>query len=313
MHMLLLKQLFNISLGKLDLEREYTMQDQPSQQQQPQYLGEQWRTPPYNPQNQPHSSFPQPDSTPYPTGVPPYPTQSQSFQAPYSQPGFGQPPMQPYPVQPPPYSQPGFGQAPMQPYPYPGMQPQAMQAPMQPYPYPGMQPQAMQPYPGVQPASVMNTTVNVNVQQKGPGFLIRALYFLFIGWWLGYFWLSLGFGLCMMIITLPLGLAMLNRLPQVLTLRSAGTQTQTNVSVATMAAGMPGAMSMSQTVNVNINVSGIQQTNFLVRALYFLFIGWWAGWFWANVGYFLCVMIITLPIGLMMLNRLPMVLTLRKN
>jgi uncharacterized membrane protein YccF (DUF307 family) len=159
----------------------------------------------------------------------------------------------------------------------------------------------------------MSTTVNVNVQQKGHGLFIRTIYFLCIGWWAGYFWLSLGFSLCMLIVTLPLGLAMLNRLPQVLTLRPAGTQTQTQVSVNTAIAGGAGAMGMAQTVNVNVNISGTRQTNFLIRALYFLFIGWWAGWFWANLGYLLCIMLVTLPIGLMMLNRLPMVLTLRKN
>ena len=140
------------------------------------------------------------------------------------------------------------------------------------------------PYPSVQQANVMNTMVNVNIQQKGHGLLIRTLYFLFIGWWAGYFWLSIGFGLCMLIVTLPLGLAMLNRLPQVLTLRPAGMQTQANVSVNTAVTGMPGAMSMAQTVNIHVNVGGTRQTNFLIRALYFLFIGWWAGWFWANVG-----------------------------
>ncbi|GER90076.1 hypothetical protein KDW_42380 [Dictyobacter vulcani] len=55
------------------------------------------------------------------------------------------------------------------------------------------------------------------------------------------------------------------------------------------------------------------QTNFLVRVLYFCAIGWWAGYFWACVGYGLVCSIILMPIGLMMLNRLPAVLTLRKN
>lgn len=177
----------------------------------------------------------------------------------------------------------------------------------------------MPTYPGA-PSNMTSTVVNVNVQQKGPGLLIRAIYFLFIGWWLGYFWLWLGFFLCGLIVTLPLGLAVLNRLPQVLTLRPAGTDAQTSVAVSTttMAAspaipGTPGAMTMAQTVNVNVTVGGTRQINFLVRILYFLFIGWWVGLFWANLGYALCLLIVTLPVGLMMLNRLPMVLTLRKN
>lgn len=172
------------------------------------------------------------------------------------------------------------------------------------------------------PAMNMSTNVNVNVQQskQGPGLFMRTIYFLFIGWWLGFFWLQLGYALCLLVVTLPLGLLMLNRLPQVLTLRPRSSMTSTNVSVSTTtmagpapAPGMPAPAMFSQTVNVNVNVGGIQQTNFLVRVLYFLFIGWWLGWFWANLGYFLCLLIVTLPIGLMMLNRLPMVITLRKN
>ncbi|MGH2505951.1 MAG: YccF domain-containing protein [Ktedonobacteraceae bacterium] len=156
----------------------------------------------------------------------------------------------------------------------------------------------------------MNATVNVTVQQHGgPGFLIRALYFLCIGWWFGFFWLQLGFLLCIFIVTLPIGLVMLNRLPQVLTLRSSGVQVAT--STVGSAQMTPGAF--AQTVNVNVRTRGTQQASFLVRALYFVFIGWWAAWLWANVGYALCVIIVTLPVGLMMLNRLPAVLTLRRN
>ncbi len=35
--------------------------------------------------------------------------------------------------------------------------------------------------------------------------------------------------------------------------------------------------------------------------------------FWALIGYFFCLSIILMPVGLIMLNRLPAVLTLRKN
>lgn len=71
-------------------------------------------------------------------------------------------------------------------------------------------------------------------------------------------------------------------------------------------------MNMSTNVNVNVQQSK-QGPGLLIRTIYFLCIGWWLGWFWANLGYFLCLLIVTLPIGLMMLNRLPMVITLRKN
>jgi uncharacterized membrane protein YccF (DUF307 family) len=98
---------------------------------------------------------------------------------------------------------------------------------------------------------------------------------------------------------------MLNRLPQVLTLRSSGTSTNVNMTSVSMA-----GMSVN---NVNVNIGSTQQYSFLLRAIYFLFIGWWAGYIWAWLGYLCCISIVLLPIGLMMLNYLPMVLTLRKN
>jgi uncharacterized membrane protein YccF (DUF307 family) len=148
------------------------------------------------------------------------------------------------------------------------------------------------------------TSVNVNVKQGNSG-CVRALYFLFIGWWLGFFWLNFGFLLCFLIVTLPIGLAMLNRLPRVLTLRSSGTST--SIGMTSVAYG-------GTTMNtVSVNIGATAQRSFLTRALYFIFIGWWFGYLWAVLGYCCCVSLILLPVGLVMLNRLPAVLTLRRN
>ena len=88
----------------------------------------------------------------------------------------------------------------------------------------------------------------------------------------------------------------LNRLPKVLTLRPVSQQTSVTVNGG----------------NVTVNVGGVQQTNFLVRVVYFLFLGWWLGGIWTSIGYSLCLTVLGLPLGLMMLNRLPAVLTLYK-
>lgn len=285
------------------------------------------QTPEY--QQQPQASYPfsqQPPEGNYPG----YQQQSQpvqpqqSVQPPegnhpgYQQQAYGQYAQQP--VQPPMYAP---QQPPVQqPYypPQPGQQ--QFMPPAQPYqqPYPPVQPY-QQPYPPAQPyqqqqpaapyMSNMVNNVNINVQQKGgPGFLIRAIYFMFIGWWLGLFWLQLGFALCAMIITLPIGLIMLNRLPQVLTLKPAGTSTQVNIS-STMMQGTPGQAMMVN--NISVNVGGTVQHSFLIRALYFIFIGCWVGYIWANLAYLCFVSIILIPVGVLMLDRLPAVLTLRKN
>jgi len=173
----------------------------------------------------------------------------------------------------------------------------------------------MYPPQGAPSMMRQTTVVNVNMQHKGPGFFVRAIYYIFIGWWLGFFWLNLGFFLCFLVITLPIGLMMLNRLPQVMTLRPAGTSTKVNVAstqIATSGApGQPGQMMSVQ--NINVSVGGTQQMSFLVRAVYYIFVGWWAGYLWANLAYLCCLFIVTLPVGLIMFNRLPMILTLRRN
>jgi uncharacterized membrane protein YccF (DUF307 family) len=146
-----------------------------------------------------------------------------------------------------------------------------------------------------QPQPQMNVTLNIN--QQGPNFLIRALWYVWIGWWLGGMWLTFGYLCCLTGIGIPLGLIVLNRLPRVLTLRPVSQKTS-----VTMGNG-----------NVTINIGGPQQVNFFLRAVYFLCLGWWVGGIWASIGYCLCLTILGLPFGLMMLNRLPAVLTLYKH
>lgn len=185
------------------------------------------------------------------------------------------------------------------------------QPPQQPYPpqylpqgIPGQQiytPQMQQPIypnPPAQPIMMMpQQIVNVNIQQHQHGLFVRALYFIFIGWWAGLIWLNIGYFFVLTIIGLPLGLVMLNRLPAVLTLKLASQSVNINITGNT----------------TNINIGGAQQLNFLLRALYFIFVGWWAGLAWSWVAYVMFVFIVTIPVGAMMLNMLPAVITLRKN
>jgi uncharacterized membrane protein YccF (DUF307 family) len=135
-----------------------------------------------------------------------------------------------------------------------------------------------------------------SVSQSGPGCLVRVLWFFLVGWWAGLFWLHIGYVLCLSVIFLPIGLAMLNRLPAVLTLRPMSQQTQ----VTAYAGG------------IAVQITEVPQRSFLVRTLYFLLIGWWFGYCWAVVGYFCTLSLVLLPIGIVMLNRLPAVITLRR-
>lgn len=122
--------------------------------------------------------------------------------------------------------------------------------------------------------------------------LIRALWFIFIGWWLGLIAIWAGWLLNVLIITLPLGLFILNRLPQIMTLRPESQDWQVDGS-GRIIAGEP------------------QQINFIVRAIYFLLIGWWFSLVWLSLAYLALVVIILMPLAFWMFNRAPAVTTLR--
>ena len=54
----------------------------------------------------------------------------------------------------------------------------------------------------------------------------------------------------------------------------------------------------------------IEQPPWFVRGLWFIFVGWWASAIAMSVGWVLIVLIITMPIGLMIYNRVPFVASL---
>ncbi|WP_144011990.1 YccF domain-containing protein [Deinococcus sp. LM3] len=57
------------------------------------------------------------------------------------------------------------------------------------------------------------------------------------------------------------------------------------------------------TANVAAVSNVRQHPSTIIRLLYFLFIGWWAGFIWVGVALLLCISVIGLPIGLLMLSR----------
>ena len=54
-----------------------------------------------------------------------------------------------------------------------------------------------------------------------------------------------------------------------------------------------------------------RETSLVMRAVWFVFIGWWLSALAIGVAYFLCAIIIGLPLGFMIFNALPWILTLR--
>lgn len=144
---------------------------------------------------------------------------------------------------------------------------------------------------------MMQQPFMVHVENKQVNILLRALWFVFVGWWAGLLWLHLAYILCVSVIFLPIGLMMLNRLPTILTLH-------TSIREATY---------YNRYGAVGMTVGEPVQRSFLLRALYFLLIGWWLGYVWAVVGYIFCFTLVLAPVGIVMLSTLPAVITLRRS
>lgn len=55
------------------------------------------------------------------------------------------------------------------------------------------------------------------------------------------------------------------------------------------------------------------QRPFAIRLLYFVFIGWWLALLWLSVALLCLATILGIPVGIIMLNMLPAVLTLQRH
>ena len=142
-----------------------------------------------------------------------------------------------------------------------------------------------------------NESSVIVTRRQGPPFLVRVLWYLFIGWWLAGISLALGYLAAITIVGLPLAFWIFNRTGTLLTLRP-----------------RPVTVSVSRDGGATAFESGHrEQRSLLLRAAYFVLVGWWAALIWMTIAYFLCLTILLLPVGLMMLNRLPEVFTLHRN
>ena len=137
-------------------------------------------------------------------------------------------------------------------------------------------------------------TTTVIRQERGANLLLRAVYFLVFGLWFSAIWASIAWVLCVTIIGLPFGLWMLNRLPQVTTLR-------------------PQRGDLLLTASGEVQRIGIPQRNPLLRALWFVLVGWWLSALWMAAAWALCTTIIGLPVGFWMFDRVPAVVTLGRS
>ena len=145
----------------------------------------------------------------------------------------------------------------------------------------------------------MNNTSTVTVEtQRNPGCLLQILWFAFVGVWLGQAWMVVAWIFMVTIIGIPIGVAMLNMLPKVFALR----EPTRRVMIRT---GRDGEILRREIEP--------EQVNILLRAIYFILIGWWLSALWMEAAYAISLTVIGLPVGFWMFDRIPAILSLKRD
>tara|TARA_S200000501_G_C20307120_1_gene518425 strand:+ start:39 stop:524 length:486 start_codon:yes stop_codon:yes gene_type:complete len=149
-------------------------------------------------------------------------------------------------------------------------------------------------------------TVNVNVpnqssvvhlnQNKKPHIVIRLLWIFFIGWWLSGIFYFVGAILTLLIITSPLGMVVLQKMGWAFSLY----EESKDITIVNHG-GMTTVTDSSQET----------WTSFLIRYIYFIFIGWWAGIICWGIASLFGLTIIGLPVTILIMDRLGKVMTLK--
>lgn len=114
--------------------------------------------------------------------------------------------------------------------------------------------------------------------------LVRLLWFLVVGWWATPLVVNVAWLLNATIVLLPLGIKLINLVPTVLTLKE------------------PRSLSQPEAAR--------GQHSLVIRGVYFVLIGWWLSFVWANVAALLAMTVVGLPVAYWLFNRLPYVTSL---
>ena len=181
-----------------------------------------------------------------------------------------------------------------------------------PVPWPAGQPGAVPvvvpptaPPAPLQPAAAAPPTVAVSNTMvlmlgnpsNGPGFATRALWFVFVGWWLSGLVIVLGYAAALTVVGLPLAFWLFNRLPQAQTLRPRTLNWQVTSANGTTV----------------VRQAHVAQRAWWARALWFVLVGWWLGAIWLTVAWVLSLLILPLPLSIVMVDRTPGIMTLQRH
>lgn len=133
--------------------------------------------------------------------------------------------------------------------------------------------------------------------KTGPSMLVRVVWYLLVGWWVTGLGMFLAWLAGITIIGLPISFYIVNRIPTMLTLRPRREQYQ-------LVTGADGITRHERIATA--------QSSWLIRLGYFIVIGWWLSAFWMAIAYALMLTIIGIPLGLMLVNRLPFIFSLHR-
>lgn len=139
---------------------------------------------------------------------------------------------------------------------------------------------------------LVDQPVDVETKRDNPNLILRILWFVLVGWWLGFWTIVAGYICLILIIPSPIGIALLDRLPRIMTLRAPAR-------------------------TVTISADGVEdrhvdQRSWLIRIPWLLLIGWWLGLLWLLAAYLIALLTfgLGLPISFWMFARAAKVITL---
>lgn len=142
----------------------------------------------------------------------------------------------------------------------------------------------------------MGTDLTLN-EGKSPNIILRFLWFIFIGTWIGYIVIGVAFILEATIIGIPLALFLFDRIPAIMTLKARRRKREVYED-------SKGRLEQRELRP--------RQHNLLLRILYFLLIGWWFTAVWIGIAAAVAVTIIGVPVAFWMVDRVPFVSSLAK-
>jgi len=139
-----------------------------------------------------------------------------------------------------------------------------------------------------------NVNVNIEQEDSSPSLIFRAVWFLLIGWWATGIWLSVAWFLNLTIIGMPIGIKMINFVPKVLSFKNRPIQNEV----------------IEGDGEVTVKQKSRDQHSLLIRAVYFILVGWWLSGIWMAIAYVFTLTIIGLPVAIWMYGKLPFFVSL---